>query len=107
MNRSELVRQVAGRTGLGIAEADAAVKAVLAALEGALADGGTVRLAGLGTFGTKGRPARTPARGPGQAPRNPQTGAPVAVPASRAVAFRPAKALKNAVNGKRGAGSRP
>ena len=99
MNRSELVRQVAGRTGLGAAQADAAVKAVLAALAGALAGGEPVRLAGFGTFEAKGRPAR---KG-----RNPRTGAPIAVPASKAVRFRAALALRDAVNGTPGPGSRP
>ena len=91
MNRSELVRRVAGETGLGAAEADAAVKAVLASVAGALARDGTVRIVGFGTFAAKRRPARTG--------RNPRTGAPIAVPASRAVSFRPGKALRVAVNG--------
>ncbi len=66
MNRSEPVRQVAGETGLGAAEADAAVKALLAALAEGLARDGTVRLAGFGTFAVKDRPARTG--------RNPRSG---------------------------------
>ena len=106
MNRTETVRRVAVETGLDAASSDAAVKAVPAALAGALADaparGEAVRLAGFGTFVGKGRAARTPARGPGQAPRNPRTGAPIAVPGSRPVSFRAAKALKDAVNGARG-----
>ena len=89
MTRAELARSVAARAGLGPAEADAAVKAVLAALTGALARGETVRLAGFGTFEAKDRPARTG--------RNPRTGAPVAVPASRGVRFRAGKTLRDAV----------
>ena len=65
------------------------VKAVLAALAGALGQGERVRLAGFGTFDTKDRPARSG--------RNPRTGAPVAVPASRAVRFRAGKTLRDAV----------
>ena len=99
MNRSELARQLAGRTGLGAAESDAAVKAVLSAVAGALARGEPVRLAGFGTFEAKGRPAR---KG-----RNPQTGAAIAVPASKAVKFRAAGAFRDAVNGPPGPGSRP
>ena len=38
MNRAELVRQVAARSGLPLAAADAAVKAALDAVAGALAD---------------------------------------------------------------------
>ena len=41
MNRTELIRQVAGETGLGAAEA--AVKAVLASVAGALARDGAAR----------------------------------------------------------------
>ena len=89
MTRTELVRLLALRTGMSLADADAAVKAVLASVAGALGRGETVRLAGFGTFEAKDRPAR--------AGRNPGTGAPVAVPASRGVRFRPGKALRDAV----------
>ena len=89
MTRSELVRSVAERAGMSPADADAAVKAVLASVAGALGRGETVRLAGFGTFEAKDRPARTG--------RNPRTGAPVALPASRAVRFRAGKALRDAV----------
>ena len=44
MNRSDLVREVAGRTGLGVEASDAAVKAALAALAESLACGEAVRL---------------------------------------------------------------
>ncbi|MCY4119878.1 MAG: HU family DNA-binding protein [Acidobacteria bacterium] len=89
MTRSELARQVAERTGMSVADADAAVKAVLAAVAGALGRGETVRLAGFGTFEAKNRPPRTV--------RNPRTGAPLAVPALRGVRFRAGKALRDAV----------
>ena len=85
MNRSELVRQVAGETGLDPA-ADAAVKAVLEAVAGALARGEAVQLVGFGAFGVR---ARTPHTG-----RNPAPGASIAVPASRSVSFRAGKALR-------------
>ena len=83
MTRKELVRLVTERTGMSLAAADAAVKASLEALTQALARGDAVRLPGFGTFETKHRPART--------------GAPVAVPASRAVRFRAGTALCDAV----------
>ena len=89
MTRSELVWLVAQRTGMSQADADAAVKAVLASVAGALGRGETVRLTGFGTFEVRDRPARTG--------RNPGTGAPIAVPASHAVRFRPGKALRDAV----------
>lgn len=94
MNRSILVRQVAGRTGLALSDADAAVKAALEAVEDALTRGETVRLTGFGTFAPKERAAR-----PG---RNPRTGEEIAVPASRRVRFRPGNALLAAMNSGRG-----
>ena len=94
MTRSELVRLVAERAGLRPADADAAVKAVLASVGGALARGEEVRLPGFGTFAVKARAARTG--------RNPRTGAEIAVPASRSVSFRAGKGLRDALNPGRG-----
>jgi DNA-binding protein HU-beta len=48
-----------------------------------------IRLTGLGILQVRDRPARTA--------RNPATGEPVEVAASRKIAFWPAKELKNAV----------
>ena len=74
----------------GLAAAGAAVKAMLATLADELAQGEAVWLAGFGTFAAKDRPARTG--------RNPRTGERFTVPASRRVAFRPRKALRDAAN---------
>ena len=54
-----------------------------------LVKGDKIRLSGLGILQVRDRPARTA--------RNPRTGESVAVAASRKIAFRPAKELKNAV----------
>jgi DNA-binding protein HU-beta len=54
-----------------------------------LVKGDKIRLSGLGILQARDRPARTA--------RNPATGEAVAVAASRKIAFRPAKELKNAV----------
>ena len=54
-----------------------------------LATGDKIRLSGLGILQVRDRPARTA--------RNPATGEAVAVAASRKIAFRPAKDLKDAV----------
>ena len=72
-------------TGLAPAAADAAVRAALEAVSGALAWGEAVRFAGFGA---------PPAR-PG---RNPAIGAPIAVPGSWSVSFRAGKGLRDAVN---------
>ena len=76
------------------AAADAAVKAVFEEVAGALVRGEAVQLVGFGVFAAKHCPARTG--------RNPRTGAPIAVPASRAVSFRAGKGLRDAVNRKTG-----
>ena len=54
-----------------------------------LVKGDKIRLSGLGILQVRDRPARTA--------RNPATGESVAVAASKKIAFRPAKELKNAV----------
>ena len=51
--------------------------------------GDKLRLSGLGILEVKDRPARTG--------RNPATGAPVQIAASKKIAFRPAKELKEAI----------
>jgi len=66
------------------------VEAVLGAITETLQKGDAVALSGFGSFVAKVRAARTG--------RNPRTGEPVAIPASRAPAFKAGKALKDALN---------
>ncbi len=54
-----------------------------------LANGDKIRLAGLGIMQVRERPARIG--------RNPATGEAIQIPASKKIAFRPAKELKEAV----------
>ena len=68
----------------------AAVDAVINAITAALAKGEKVQIAGFGNFEVKNRPARTG--------RNPRTGEPVQIAASKAASFKVAKALKEAIN---------
>ena len=89
MNKRELCARVADAASLSAADADAAVNAVLSTVAGALAAGETVTVAGFGTFSIKNRAARQG--------RNPRTGERIAVPASKTPAFKPAKALREAV----------
>ncbi len=95
MNRSELERRVAERTGLASSAAKGAVDAVFDVIAEALASGDDARISGFGVFGTRARPARTG--------RNPRTGESVLIVASTAPTFKPGKALKDAVNTKTGA----
>ena len=89
MNKTQLIEVVAKEAGLKKKSAEAAVAAVLGAIENALADGEKVQIAGFGTFEVKERGARTG--------RNPATGAAITIPASKAPQFKAGKALKDAI----------
>lgn len=89
MNKSELINAVAEKAALSKKDAEAAVTAALDAIAAALADGDEVRLVGFGTFEVKKREARMG--------RNPKTKEPIPIPASKVPAFKPGKALKDAV----------
>lgn len=90
MRKSDIAARVVDRTGMSRADAAGAVDAVFEAVAEALARREQVRIAGFGLFTTRSRAAR--------AGRNPRTGEPVAVAASTAPTFRPARALREAVN---------
>ena len=89
MNKTELINAVAEKAVLSKKDSEAAVTAALDVLSAALAEGDEVRLVGFGTFEVKKRAARTG--------RNPKTKEPVEIPASKVPAFKPGKALKDAV----------
>jgi DNA-binding protein HU-beta len=91
MNKNELAGVVADKAGITKAQASDAIDATLDAITKALKSGDEVRLLGFGNFAVAQRKATTA--------RNPQTGATVNVPASKAPKFKPGKALKDAVNG--------
>ena len=95
MNRSELVQHVAEQTGLNRTTADQAVDAFVEAVMTATKKGEKVQLFGFGTFTPTARAARMG--------RNPQTGDPVKIAASKGVRFAPASVFKNALNSKGGA----
>jgi DNA-binding protein HU-beta len=91
MNKSELIDAAAQSTGLSKGEVSKALDSILDSISGAVQRGDRVSLSGFGTFERRDRAARTG--------RNPQTGEQLQVAASRAPAFKPAKAFKDAVNG--------
>ena len=91
MTKSQLTAHVATEASVTRATADSLVDAVFSAIADALAHDETVAIAGFGKFAVRNRSARTG--------RNPQTGESVAIAASRAPTFKPAKALRDAVNG--------
>lgn len=94
MNKSQLIDKIAADTGLSKKDAEAALKATLGAIEGALIKNDKVVLVGFGTFKTKKLAARSG--------RNPATGAALKIPASTIPAFKPGKSLKEKVNAKKG-----
>ena len=88
-NKSQLIENVASKTGLTKKDATAAVDAVFGSIQDTLKQGDKVQLIGFGTFEVRERAAR---KG-----RNPQTGAEIKIPASKVPAFKPGKALKDSV----------
>ena len=91
MNKSELSSRVAADASLSKAAADTVIDAVFSTISDALANGETVAIAGFGTFSTRARAARQG--------RNPQTGEPLTIAASKAPAFKASKPLRDAVRG--------
>lgn len=90
MNKIELVKVVADKTGLTQKEVATVVDELLDAVVVDLAKGNEVALAGFGKFVVKTRAARESI--------NPRTKEVIKVPASKAVTYRPSKAIKEAVN---------
>ncbi len=89
MNKMEVVDAVASRAGLSKADADRAVNAFIDTIADTLARGEKVTVTGFGTFEVRHRKARMG--------RNPQTGAPLHIPATDSPAFKSGKGLKDAV----------
>ncbi len=90
MNKNELVASVAEASGLSKADAGRAVDGVIGSITGALKSGGDVRIVGFGTFSVANRKATTG--------RNPRTGEPIQIKASKMPKFKAGSPLKDAVN---------
>ena len=95
MNKGELVEKVASLSGLDRRQAENAVNAFTDAVMDATRGGDKVAILGFGTFNPTSRAARTG--------RNPQTGAPVKIAASKSVRFAPGSQFKSVLNAKGGA----
>lgn len=89
MNKTDLINAVAEQTELSKKDATKAVEAVFDTVMDSLKQGEKVQLIGFGNFEVRDRAAR---KG-----RNPQTGEEIEIPASKVPAFKPGKALKDAV----------
>lgn len=91
MNQAELIETVATNAGIKKADAAKVVQAVFEGISSALGKGEEVRLAGFGIFEVAERAEREG--------RNPRTGEVVKIAAAKAPKFKPAKQLRDAVNG--------
>ncbi|AQS44108.1 HU family DNA-binding protein [Bacillus velezensis] len=89
MNKTEFVGEVAEKLGVTKKEAAPKVEAVFNVIIEALTKGESIKIPGVGTFEVRERAAR---KG-----RNPQSGEEIDIPATKAPAFKAAKALKDAV----------
>ena len=90
MNKTELISVIASKSGLTKKDSEKALKAFEEAVTETLVSGGKVQLVGFGTFDVAERAAREG--------RNPQTGEPMKISASKAPRFKVGKALRDAVN---------
>jgi len=89
MNQAELTLKVAQLTGVPKRQVEDVLKTAGIVIAAALVEEGEAVLPNLGKLVAQQKAARDA--------RNPKTGEAVAVPAHRAVKFRPAKVLKDAV----------
>lgn len=93
MTKADLINAIADNTSRTKVDAEMFLNATLEVLQGTLAKGESIPLIGFGTFSVAKRAARTG--------RNPQTGKPLQIPASRTVKFSVGSKLKEAVNKKK------
>lgn len=91
MTLNDLAEALSAAHGLTKADAKKYVDAVFAAIRDAAAKGDEVAVAGFGKFATK----RTPER----QGINPATKEPITIKAANKISFKPAKALKDKLNG--------
>ncbi len=90
MNKNELVDEIAEAADISKAAAARALDATLNGIVNSLKKADPVVLVGFGTFVVRDRAARVG--------RNPRTGEPLQIAAAKVPAFKPGKALKEALN---------
>ena len=91
MNKTELIEYIASTANITKKAAGDAVTAMISGVTKTLKKGGRVQITGFGTFLVRNRSARTG--------RNPRTGTPIKIKASKAPAFVAGKGLKDSVRG--------
>ena len=90
MNKTELIAAVAEKAELSKKDAEKAVKAFTDVVAEELVKGQKIQLVGFGNFEVVTREERER--------RNPKTGEPMKIAASKTPKFKPGKALKDMVN---------
>ncbi|MDH5184417.1 MAG: HU family DNA-binding protein [Gammaproteobacteria bacterium] len=90
MNKSELIDAIAEGADISKAAASRALDSAIDTVSNALKGGDQVTIVGFGTFQVRDRAARVG--------RNPRTGDEIQIAAAKVPAFKPGKALKDAVN---------
>ena len=88
--RNEIIKHIAKEIKINQDNAGKALDAVLACISDSLKDGKIVRLIGFGTFSVQDKAASTG--------RNPRTGEPIEIAASKRLVFKAGKDLKEAIN---------
>ncbi len=103
MTKAELIEGLSNKLPgvLSKADAEKAINIVLDDIIAALQQGERVNISGFGTFSVSTRQARTG--------RNPKTGEPIAISASRSAKFRAGKQLRDSLNdtGQQGTSGNP
>lgn len=89
MNKNDLIAVVAANSGLSKSDTTKAVESIIDSITAALKNGDEVRLVGFGTFSVSERAASEG--------RNPRTGLPIQIPASKQPKFRAGKGLKDSL----------
>lgn len=91
MNKKELVDAISHKSKLTKVDSETALNAVISCLTDLLVKGDSIILPGFASISVKQRAARTG--------RNPATGKPLDIPASKTVGFKVGSKLKEAING--------
>jgi DNA-binding protein HU-beta len=90
MTKADLIETLSNTADLPKGQAERVVNAVFDDIVAALRKGDKVTLSGFGTFQVSDRKARTG--------RNPKTGQPIEIPASKSAKFKAGKVLKDMLN---------
>lgn len=89
MTKDEMIAQMAESAGISKKQATDAMTTFMGSITDKLQKGEKISFSGFGTFSVSHRKARTG--------RNPQTGAPIQIPATKVPVFKAGKNLKEAI----------